>query len=57
VLPSAAAKYASKYPKRPGVFKSNDKIFGGWRAVDKRWFTPNGIMAKIERSVGGPTSG
>lgn len=57
VLPSAAAKYASKYPKRPGVFKINDKIFGGWRAVDKRWFTPNGIMAKIERSVGGPTSG
>jgi sulfate transport system substrate-binding protein len=57
VLPSVAAKYASKYPKRPGVFKINDKIFGGWRAVDKRWFTPNGIMAKIERSVGGPTSG
>jgi sulfate transport system substrate-binding protein len=57
VLPSVAAKYASKYPKRPGVFKINDKIFGGWRAVDKRWFTPNGIMARIERSVGGPTSG
>jgi sulfate transport system substrate-binding protein len=57
VLPSVAAKYASKYPKRPGVFKINDKIFGGWRAVDKRWFTPDGIMARIERSVGGPTSG
>jgi sulfate/thiosulfate transport system substrate-binding protein len=57
VLPSVASKYASKYPKRPGIFKINDKIFGGWRAVDKKWFTPNGIMAKIERSVGGPTSG
>ncbi len=57
VLPSAAKKYASKYPARPGVFKINDKIFGGWRAVDKKWFTPNGIMVKIERGVGGPTSG
>jgi sulfate transport system substrate-binding protein len=57
VLPSAAKKYASTYPARPGVFKINDKIFGGWRAVDKKWFTPNGIMVKIERGVGGPTSG
>jgi sulfate transport system substrate-binding protein len=57
VLRSVAKKYAAKYPARPGVFKINDPIFGGWRAVDKKWFTPNGVMAKIERSVGGPTSG
>jgi sulfate transport system substrate-binding protein len=57
VLPAVAKKYASKYPVRPGIFKINDPIFGGWRAVDKRWFAPTGIMTKVERAIGGPTSG
>jgi sulfate/thiosulfate transport system substrate-binding protein len=57
VNPAAAKKYASKYPARPGIFKVDDKIFGGWRAVDKKWFGPNGVMVGIERGVGGPTSG
>jgi sulfate transport system substrate-binding protein len=53
-----AAKYADKYPARPGIFKVDDKIIGGWRAADKVWFDPNkGRMAQIERQVGGPTSG
>ena len=50
-------KYASKYPARPGIFRINDPIFGGWRAVDKKWFGSNGLMVGIERGVGGPTSG
>jgi len=54
---TVAKKYSEKYPSRPGIFKIDDKIFGGWRTVDKKWFSQNGIMAKIERSVGGPTSG
>jgi sulfate/thiosulfate transport system substrate-binding protein len=57
VNPAVAKKYASKYPTRPGIFGIDDKIFGGWRAVDKKWFGPNGIMVGIERSIGGPTSG
>jgi sulfate transport system substrate-binding protein len=57
VLPAVAKKYASKYPARPGVFRISDKYFGGWRAVDKKWFGPKGVMVKIEQGVGGPTSG
>jgi sulfate/thiosulfate-binding protein len=52
-----AAKYAEKYPARPGIFRIGEAIFGGWRAVDKKWFAPNGLMARIEQAVGGPTSG
>jgi sulfate/thiosulfate transport system substrate-binding protein len=57
VNPAVAKKYTSKYPSRPGIFKIDDKIFGGWRTVDKKWFSQSGIMTGIERSVGGPTSG
>jgi len=57
VNPTVAKKYTEKYPSRPGIFKIDDKIFGGWRTVDKKWFSQNGIMVKIERGVGGPTSG
>jgi sulfate transport system substrate-binding protein len=53
-----AAKYADKYPARPGIFKVDDKYIGGWRTADKVWFDPNkGRMAQIERSIGGPSSG
>ena len=57
VDPKIAKKYASKFPSRPGIFKIDDKIFGGWRAVDKKWFSSKGVMARIEQAVGGPTSG
>jgi sulfate/thiosulfate-binding protein len=57
VNPAVARKYAEKYPARPGIFRIDDRLFGGWRAVDKKWFGPNGVMVDIERSVGGPTSG
>ncbi len=54
----SAKKYASKFPARPGIFKIDDKEFGGWRTADKVWFDPNkGRMAKIERAIGGPTTG
>ena len=52
------AKYTAKYPARPGIFKVDDKIIGGWRNADKVWFDPNkGRMAAIERAIGGPSSG
>ena len=53
-----AAKYAAKFPARPGIYKIDDPIFGGWRKADSVWFDPNkGRMVKIEQQVGGPTSG
>jgi sulfate/thiosulfate transport system substrate-binding protein len=53
----ALAKFAKQFPARPGQFTVNDPVIGGWRAADKKWFDPtNGIMVKIEHSVGGPTS-
>jgi sulfate/thiosulfate transport system substrate-binding protein len=46
------------FPARPGMFKVDDKIIGGWRNADKVWFDArNGRIAKIEQAVGGPTSG
>jgi sulfate transport system substrate-binding protein len=53
-----AKRYTDKYPARPGIFKVDDKIIGGWRNADKVWFDPNkGRMATIERSIGGPSAG
>jgi sulfate transport system substrate-binding protein len=58
VSKKVAAKYADKFPARPGIFKVDDKVIGGWRNADRVWFDPNhGRMAKIERAIGGPTSG
>ena len=55
---TAAAQFKNKFPVRPGQFTIGDKVLGGWRAADKKWFDPtSGIMVKIEQSVGGPTSG
>jgi len=55
---AVAAKYKSKYPDRPGLARIDDKIIGGYRAAEKRWFdVNNGLMAKIERAVGGPSAG
>jgi sulfate/thiosulfate-binding protein len=58
VNPTVAKKYASKFPARPGIFKVDDKIIGGWRHADAVWFDPNkGRMVAIERAIGGPTTG
>jgi sulfate/thiosulfate-binding protein len=58
VNPTVAKKYASKFPTRPGIFKVDDKIIGGWRHADDVWFDPNkGRMVAIERAIGGPTTG
>jgi sulfate transport system substrate-binding protein len=52
------AKYADKFPARPGMFAVDDRVIGGWRNADKVWFDPGkGRMVKIEQSVGGPTAG
>lgn len=58
VVKSVLAKYTKQFPARPGIFKVDDKYIGGWRNADKVWFDPNkGRMVKIERAIGGPSSG
>jgi sulfate/thiosulfate-binding protein len=58
VNPRISKRFADKFPTRPGIFKVDDKIIGGWSNADKVWFKPNtGRMAKIEAAVGGPTTG
>src|SRR2546423_11001113 len=38
------------------TFNIRDRLFGGWRKVNRVWFDPNnGRMVGIERAVGGPT--
>lgn len=45
-----------KFPVRPGQFTIDQLDLGGWDKVQKRFFDPNkGIMARIERQVGGVT--
>jgi sulfate/thiosulfate-binding protein len=53
----SAKKFAEKYPARPGIFRIAARFIGGWRAADKRWFSKDGLMVKIEQAVGGPTAG
>src|SRR5438874_6765375 len=49
------AGWRKKYNTGP-TFNINDKLFGGWRKVNKVWFDlNNGRMLAIERAVGGPT--
>lgn len=56
VVGKVLEKYRKQYPDRPGIFKVDDKIIGGWRHADDVWFdAKNGRMVQIEKAVGGPT--
>jgi sulfate transport system substrate-binding protein len=49
------ASWRSKY-NTGSTFNVRDRLFGGWRKVDRVWFDPNtGRMVGIERAVGGPS--
>ena len=51
-----AAQFTKKFPARPGQFTIDELGLGGWVKVQKRFFDPRtGIMARIERQVGGTT--
>jgi sulfate transport system substrate-binding protein len=53
---SVAREFVEKFPKRPGQFTIDQLGLGGWDKVQKRFFDPRtGIMARIERQVGGVT--
>jgi sulfate/thiosulfate transport system substrate-binding protein len=49
------AGWRSKYNTGP-TFNVRDRLFGGWRKVNRVWFDPRtGRMVGIERAVGGPS--
>jgi len=49
------ASWRKKYNTGP-TFNIQDRLFGGWRKVNRVWFDPNtGRMVGIEEAVGGPT--
>jgi sulfate/thiosulfate-binding protein len=49
------AIWRRRYDTGP-TFNIRDRLFGGWRNVNRVWFDPNtGRMVGIERVVGGPT--
>ena len=51
-----AHEFAEKFPARPGQFTIEQLGLGGWDRVQKRFFDPrNGVMARVERQVGGVT--
>ncbi len=53
----ALTEAGNKFPVRPGQTTITNKLLGGWRSVDKKWFDPNkSIMQQIEQSLGVPTS-
>ena len=53
---AVARQFTSKFPPRPGQFTIDELGLGGWKSVQKRFFdSRNGIMARIERQVGGTT--
>lgn len=56
VVKSVLEKNRTKFPVRPGMFTIDNPMLGGWEKVQKRFFDPtNGIMARIQRQIGGST--
>src|SRR4029453_18909579 len=58
ILKSVLAANRKKFPVRPGQFTIDQLGLGGWTKVQKDFFDPDaGVMAAIERKVGGATGG
>ena len=56
VVKSVLETNRKKFPPRPGQFTIDAKSIGGWAKAQKKFFDPNtGVMAKIEKQVGGDT--
>jgi sulfate transport system substrate-binding protein len=56
VDPAVAKKFKAQFPPRPQLFKIG--FVGGWSSVNTKFFDPtNGIVAKIEQSLGVATGG
>jgi sulfate transport system substrate-binding protein len=56
VSKAVAGDFTKKFPARPGQFTIEQLGLGGWEKVQKRFFDARtGVMARIERQVGGAT--
>jgi sulfate/thiosulfate-binding protein len=56
IVKSVLEANRKKFPKRPDLFTIDNLGLGGWDKVQKSFFDPStGVMAKIERVVGGVT--
>lgn len=56
IVPNVLAANRKKFPVRPGLFTIDERWLGGWTRVQKEFFDPDtGVMARIERQVGGST--
>ncbi|MDX6397659.1 MAG: sulfate/thiosulfate transport system substrate-binding protein [Gaiellaceae bacterium] len=56
VSKAVASEFPKKFPARPGQFTIDQLGLGGWDKVQKRFFDARtGVMARIEREVGGAT--
>jgi sulfate/thiosulfate transport system substrate-binding protein len=56
IVKSVLEANRKKFPARPGEFTIDQLGLGGWTKVQKDFFDPdNGVMAGIERKVGGST--
>ena len=54
VVKSVLQANSKRFPARPGLFTIDQLGLGGWTKVQPLFFDPNnGILAKIERQVGG----
>ena len=48
LVPSVYQEFVKQYPRRPGIFRIDDKVLGGWKAVEGKWFDPDtGLWAGI----------
>lgn len=57
VVKSVENANRKKFPVRPGLFTIDQLGLGGWTKVQQRFFDPSsGIMARLQRQVGGSTS-
>ena len=53
LVPSVYKEFEKQYPRRPGIFRIDDRYIGGWNAVDKKWFDPDkGVWVGIARRTG-----
>jgi sulfate transport system substrate-binding protein len=53
---AVTAEFKSRFPARPGLFTIDQLGLGGWTKVQRTFFDPDrGVMARIERQVGGAT--
>ena len=40
LVPSVYKEFVKQYPRRPGMFKIDDKYLGGWNAVERQVVRP-----------------